>query len=135
MNNNFLFKFLNNIAENMQNYDYGQTLDFTKKEDVDKLDNAIKEIQDNEFFSSIFGNNFLTDIQEKAHKIYNDAHKKKTPVRPSTNVSDNVKNNIRKLATEYVNTTINPYVKDMTNEQCNEIIDSLFEFGCWMYQK
>ena len=134
MNNGSLFNFLSNLADEIYEGSVYDKLDFTKKEDVEKLDNAIEVLKDNDFFNSLFGEEIFDELQTKAHKIYEESNKK-VPTRPSSNVSDDVKDNIRKLAHEYVKTKITPYVKNITNEQYNEIIDSLFEFGCWIYNK
>ena len=135
MNNGF-FKFLNDLNEDLNNNDV-QTLDFTKKEDVEKLEKAVETLKTNDFFGGLFGKDLLDSLLEKANQIYIEAHKddQKAPVRPSSTTPDTIKNSIRKFATEYVDTTITPYVKNMEEEQKNDIIDSLFEFGCWIYNK
>jgi len=135
MNNGF-FKFLNDLSNEL-NQGTVDTLDFTKKEDVEKLEKAVKTLKTNDFFGTLFGDDLLDTLLEKAYNIYNEAHKndKKVPERPSTKSPENIKNNIKKLATEYVETTICPYVKNMDENQKNEVIDSLFEFGCWIYNK
>lgn len=133
MNNNNLFNFLSKLSEEIvQTNDY-QQLDFTKKEDVDKLDNAINSLKENKFFVSIFGDDLFNGLQEKVHSIYEES-KTNIPKRPSSNVSEKIKNNIYKLANEYVKTLISPY-ENMNKEQYDKIVDSLFEFACWMYQK
>jgi len=135
MNNGF-FKFLNDLSNELNN-DKVQTLDFTKKEDVEKLEKAVETLKTNEFFGTLFGENLFDTLLEKAHQIYFEAHKndKKVPLRPSLMTSKHIKENVKKLATEYVEITVAPYVKNMDENQKNEIIDSLFEFGCWIYNK
>ena len=134
--NNAFFKFLNDLSEELNN-DTVQTLDFTKKEDVEKLEKAVEILKTNDFFGTLFGKDLFDTLLEKAHQIYFEAHKndKKAPQRPSLTTSKQVKDNINKLATEYVETTVAPYIKNMDESQKNEIIDSLFEFGCWIYNK
>jgi len=138
MNNNNLFKFLSNLMEEITNNQKVQQLDFTKKEDVEKLDNTIKFLKENKFLSSFFNNDIFEELQDKAHKIYEDSlknQKKEQPQRPSDEIPEKIKNNIHKLAKEYVDTTINPYIDNLSETQYNEIIDSLSEFACWMYKK
>ena len=135
MNNGF-FKFLNDLSQELNNGSV-ETLDFTKKEDVEKLEKAVETLKTNEFFSTLFGEDLFDTLLEKAHQIYFEAHKndKKAPQRPSLSSPENVKATVKKLANEYIETTIAPYIKNMDEKQKNEIIDSLFEFGCWIYNK
>jgi len=135
MNNGF-FKFLNNLSQELNNGSV-ETLDFTKKEDVEKLEKAVETLKTNEFFGTLFGEDLFDTLLEKAHQIYFEAHKndKKAPQRPSVTTSKVIQNNVKKLAIEYVETTVTPYVKNMDEKQKNDIIDSLFEFGCWIYNK
>jgi len=135
MNNGF-FKFLNDLSNELNNGTV-ETLDFTKKEDVEKLEKAVETLKTNEFFGTLFGNDLFDQLLEKAHQIYFEAHKndKKAPQRPSSESPNSVKNTVHKLASEYVEKTIVPYVKNMDENQKNEIIDSLYEFGCWIYNK
>ena len=135
MNNGF-FKFLNDLSQELNNGSV-ETLDFTKKEDVEKLEKAVETLKTNEFFGTLFGEDLFDTLLEKAHQIYFEAHKndKKAPQRPSLSSPENVKAIVKKLANEYIETTIAPYIKNMDEKQKNEIIDSLFEFGCWIYNK
>ena len=135
MNNSF-FKFLSDLSTELNNGTV-ETLDFTKKEDVEKLENAVETLKTNEFFGALFGNDLFDQLLNKAHKIYFEAHKneKKGPQRPSLSTSKLIKDNVHRLATEYVDQIVSPYVKDMSEEQKKDIIDSLFEFGCWVYNK
>jgi len=133
MNNRGLFNFLSNLADEIHEGSVYDKLDFTKKEDVEKLDNAIEVLKDNDFFNSIFGEDIFDELQSKAHEIYEESNKK-VPTRPSSNVSAKIKTNVHKLATEYVDKNIDPYI-NLTDEQKDEIIDSLYEFGCWIYNK
>ena len=135
--NNGIFRFLNDLSKELNDNTEVQTLDFTKKEDVEKLEKAVDILKNNEFFGSLFGDSLLDSLLEKAHKIYNDAHKneKKAPLRPSLNSPKSVKDSVRKFANEYVETVVAPYIKNMPEKQKEEIVDSLFEFGCWIYNK
>ena len=140
MNNNNLFSFLTGIAKAMSESGEYQQLDFTKKEDVDKLDNAIKTLKGNQFFSNLFGNDLFDGLQEKAHKIYDEAEKKrieeeaknKVPTRPQLLVSDKIKKNITDLACTYMNTMILPYT-NLKQKQVEDILNGLIDFGCWIY--
>ena len=137
MSNNGIFKLLTELSEFINSDNDVQTLDFTKKEDVEKLEKAVETLKDNEFFSALFDDSLFDVLLDKAHKIYEEAHKDddKGPKRPSSNVSKDVKKIVKGLATQYVAENVEPYVKSLTEEQKNEIIDSLFEFGCWIYNK
>lgn len=142
MNNINLFNFLTELSKAISESNNYQQLDFTKKEDVDKLDNAIKTLKENKFFSNLFGNNLFDELQEKAHKIYEDEckkkldeeEKKKVPVRPQLTVSDNIRKNITNLACEYLNTMILPYA-NLKENQVKDILNGLIDFGCWVYNK
>lgn len=134
---NKFFNFLNALADDLNDNGVIDTLDFTKKEDVEKLEKAVETLKTNDFFGSLFGEDLFDTLLEKAYKIYNDAHKneKSAPQRPSLKSPENVKNTVKKLANEYVETTIVPYVKNIDETQKNDIIDSLYEFGCWIYNR
>jgi hypothetical protein len=136
MNNKNLFNFLTGLAKAMNESGEYQQLDFTKKEDVEKLDNAIKTLKENQFFSELFGNDLFDGLQEKAHKVYEAAHKddKKVPTRPQLLVSDAIRNNITNLACEYLNTMILPY-SNLKEKQVEDILNGLIDFGCWVYKK
>ena len=136
MNNQALFSLLSNLSKVVNESGKIDTLDFTKKEDVEKLDNAVKTLKSNEFFANIFGEDLLDTLQEKAHKVYNDAHKEedKTPTRPQLLVSEKIRRNITNLACEYLNTMILPY-SELTEKQVQDILNGLVDFGCWMYNK
>ena len=144
MNNKNLFSFLTGLAKAMNESGEYQQLDFTKKEDVDKLDNAIKTLKENQFFSGLFGSDLFDGIQEKAHKIYDESEaekkrkeeeeKKKYPIRPQLAVSEGIRNNITNLACEYLNTMILPYA-NLKEKQVEDILNGLVDFGCWIYNK
>ena len=116
-------------------YNPKNTLDFTKKEDVKKLENAVKTLKENAFFASIFGDEILDKLLKEAHNTYEEANKPKAPERPSKRVQPSVQSQIKKLATEYIDTMIKPYIKNLNENQYNELIDSLYEFGCWIFNK
>ena len=133
--NNILLELMKNI-DNLENNE--NVLDFTKKEDIEKLEKAIIELRKNSLFSCFFEDEIFYKILNKAKKIYNDAHKQPAqPIKPSTKVNNDIKNNIHNLANEYVNTFIVPYINKeaMTDEIKHDMIDALYEFGCWVYQK
>lgn len=133
---NILLEIMKNV-DDLENLENNRILDFTKKEDIEKLENAINSLRKTSLFSCFFEDSIFDNLLEKAKKIYNDAHQPKEPIKPSTKVSDNIKKNVNKLANEYVNTFIVPYVKKetMTEEIKHDMIDALYEFGCWVYQK
>ena len=132
---NILLELMKNI-ENLE--DKKTVLDFTKKEDLEKLENATESLRNNSLFSDFFEDEIFDTILEKARKVYNNAHKEPAqPIKPSTKVSENIKKNVHNLANEYVNTFIVPYIskESMTDEIKHDMIDALYEFGCWVYQK
>lgn len=134
MSNQGLFNLFSEILKNRD--EDIQVLDFTKKEDLDKFKNAIKTIRENPFFSNFFSDNFLNEVLDKAQSKYDKAHEeKKAPQRPSLQCPASVKENIQRFSKDYVNTMIAPYVKEMDEKQYKEIVDSLYEFGCWIYRK
>lgn len=136
MNNKNLFNFLTGLAKAMNESGEYQQLDFKKKEDVEKLDNAIKTLKENKFFSELFGNDLFDGLQEKAHKVYEEAHKddNKVPTRPQLLVSEAIRRNITNLACEYLNTMILPYAS-LKEKQVEDILNGLIDFGCWIYKK
>ena len=144
MNNNNLFSLLSGIAKALNESGEIHQLDFTNKEDVDKLDNAIKVLKENQFFGNLFGTDLFDGIQEKAHKIYEESEakkkrkeeeeKKKYPIRPQLTVSDQIRKNITDFACEYLNTMILPYA-NLKEKQVEDILNGLVDFGCWIYNK
>lgn len=135
---NQFFNLVRELSKSLNNNEAIQQLDFTKKEDVEKLDNAIETLRNNEFFSNFFGEDLFEELQDKAHNIYAEAHKKdeedKTPVRPQLQVSDKIKKQITNLAIEYMNTMILPYA-NLNQNQVQDILNGLLDFGCWIYKK
>lgn len=129
--NNSLFKLFSEALENNNI----ETLDFTKKEDLEKLKKSVEVIKGNPFFSNFFNDDFLDNLVEKAQSIYDEAHKNDVPIRPSLQVPVDVVKRVNSLADEYLKTMIIPHTKNITEEQINEIKDSLAEFACWIYKK
>lgn len=113
-----------------------EKMDFTKKEDLDKLDDAIKSIKEYGL-DFIFSNDLLDKLYQKAHQIYDESHKeaKKLPTQPSKIVSEKIKNQITNLAVEYVNKMILPNLDGMDSKKYKNLVDSLTDFGCWIYNK
>ena len=60
MNNGF-FKFLNDLSNELNNGKV-ETLDFTKKEDVEKLEKAVETLKTNEFFGTLFGDDLFDTL-------------------------------------------------------------------------
>ena len=81
MNNTFelLTNLFNNLGSIIDTNNSIEKLDFTKKEDVEKLDKAISIIKnsDNAFIKLIIDEDALNKIQQNAHKIYNESEQKK----------------------------------------------------------
>ncbi len=111
--------------------DLKDELDFTKKEDLDKLDDAIDALKSNKWFMSLMDSSLLDEIKTQAHKIYNESQQKK-----ETDVPETVKNTIINLATEYVNTKIVPEMDTTLNATTYKaIVDTFADFGTWIYKK
>ena len=130
---NTLLEIMKDLLENNN----VEKLDFTKKEDVEKLENAINKLRKNSIFSFFFEDEAFDNLLNRAKQIYNEAHKKQTPVKPSTKINDNIKKNCHKLASDYVESMIIPYIDKslLNNDSKNEMIDALYEFACWIYKK
>ena len=113
-----------------------EELDFTKKEDIEKLDAAIENLKSSSIVKLFISDEVLDNISKKAHQIYDESNKKKLSVQPSLNVEDKIKNQITNLATEYVNTVIYPNLySELDPKKYKDLVDSLTDFGCWIYKK
>ena len=110
--------------------DLKDELDFTKKEDLDKLDDAIDALKSNKWFMSLIDSSLLDEVKTQAHKIYNESQQKK-----ETDVPETVKNTIINLATEYVNTKIAPEIDGLDSSTYKAMVDGLADFGIWIYKK
>ena len=155
MNNTFelLTNLFNNLGSMIDTNNSIEKLDFTKKEDVEKLDKAISIIKnsDNAFIKLIIDEDALNKIQQNAHKIYNESEQKKLeakrleekkkiealnrqkrPMRPQLLVSENIKKSITNYACEYMNTMILPY-SNLKQNQVQDILNGLIDFACWIY--
>lgn len=131
------FSFLDNLADELMEKD---KLDFTKKEDVDKLHDVIKGLKSFNLFNTFFGdeyNSFLDSLQEYADKTYEESHKEtcQAPEKPSDKLKNDVmKNKLEKLTSEYIDEVIKPNAK-LTDEQLESVLSGLFEFACWIYNR
>ena len=144
MNNmlDLLMNLFNNLSVVTNEENNLQQLDFTKKEDVDKLDKAIDSLVNNDFLKNLINVDLLKDIQAQVHKKFEESEakkkaeeeKKKVPTRPSLLVSEKIKNNITNYACEYMNTMILPY-SNLTQNQVQDILSGLVDFGCWIYNR
>lgn len=144
MNNmlDLLMNIFNNLSIVTNEENNIQQLDFTKKEDIDKLDKAIDSLINNDFLKNLININLLKDIQSQAHKKFEESEakkkaeeeKKKVPERPSLLVPEKIKNNITNYACEYMNTMILPYA-NLTQNQVQDILSGLVDFGCWIYNR
>lgn len=110
--------------------DLKDELDFTKKEDLDKLDDAIDALKSNKWFMSLIDSSLLDEVKTQAHKIYNESQQKK-----ENDIPDQVKNTIINLATEYVNTKIAPEIDGLDSSSYKAMVDGLADFGIWIYKK
>ena len=137
MKNNF--SFLEDLAEDLINQNTDK-LDFTKKEDVEKLHDTIDELKSYDLFSTFFGDEytkFLDSLQDYADKTYEESHKDdvKEPEKPSSKLKNDVmKEKLQKLTSEYVDEVIKPNAK-LTDEQIKSVLEGLFEFACWIYNR
>lgn len=145
--NNFLQEILNTFGDTIE----VEEMDFSKKENVDKIVNAVNEIKNesNGLYSIVktfIGEDVLNEVVKYAQQEYAKSHlddevkattnvpAKTTPSRPSDNVSDEYKKQINKLATEYVDSMVKPY-STLTDEAYNNVKDGLFEFACWLMNR
>lgn len=123
---------INELSENLK----GKQLDFSKKEDIDKAKKYIEEIENNELMTLLVGENLIKSIKDYIEESYAKLNKKQHPQRPSLSTSEDVKKNIAKIVQEYTNTMVFPYIKeDVNDKQKHDIVDSLYEFACWMYNR
>ena len=133
------FSFWEDLAEELINQNTDK-LDFTKKEDVDKLHDTIDELKSYDLFSTFFGDEyakFLDSLQDYADKTYEESHKDdvKEPEKPSSKLKNDVmKEKLQKLASDYVDQVIRPNAK-LTDEQIKSVLEVLFEFACWIYNR
>lgn len=133
------FSFLEDLAEDLINQNTDK-LDFTKKEDVEKLHDTIDELKSYDLFSTFFGDEytkFLDSLQDYADKTYEESHKDdvKEPEKPSSKLKNDVmKEKLQKLTSEYVDEVIKPNAK-LTDEQIKSVLEGLFEFACWIYNR
>ena len=133
------FSFWEDLAEDLINQNTDK-LDFTKKEDVEKLPDTIDELKSYDLFSTFFGDEytkFLDSLQDYADKTYEESHKDdvKEPEKPSSKLKNDVmKEKLQKLTSEYVDEVIKPNAK-LTDEQIKSVLEGLFEFACWIYNR
>ena len=131
------FSFWEDLAEELINQNTDK-LDFTKKEDVDKLHDTIDELKSYDLFSTFFGDEyakFLDSLQDYADKTYEESHKDVEPEKPSSKLKNDVmKEKLQKLTSEYVDEVIKPNAK-LTDEQIKSVLEGLFEFACWIYNR
>lgn len=133
------FSFWEDLAEELINQNTDK-LDFTKKEDVEKLHDTVDELKSYDLFSTFFGDEyakFLDSLQDYADKTYEESHKDdvKEPEKPSSKLKNDVmKEKLQKLTSEYVDEVIKPNAK-LTDEQIKSVLEGLFEFACWIYNR
>ena len=133
------FSFWEDLAEDLINQNTDK-LDFTKKEDVEKLHDTVDELKSYDLFSTFFGDEyakFLDLLQDYADKTYEESHKDdvKEPEKPSSKLKNDVmKEKLQKLTSEYVDEVIKPNAK-LTDEQLKSVLEGLFEFACWIYNR
>ena len=133
------FSFWEDLAEDLINQNTDK-LDFTKKEDVEKLHDTVDELKSYDLFSTFFGDEyakFLDLLQDYADKTYEESHKDdvKEPEKPSSKLKNDVmKEKLQKLTSEYVDEVIKPNAK-LTDEQIKSVLEGLFEFACWIYNR
>ena len=133
------FSFWEDLAEDLINQNTDK-LDFTKKEDVEKLHNTVDELKSYDLFNTFFCDEytkFLDSLQDYADKTYEESHKDdaKEPEKPSSKLKNDVmKEKLQKLTSEYVDEVIKPNAK-LTDEQIKSVLEGLFEFACWIYNR
>ena len=111
-------------------------LDLSKKEDVDQAKNFIESVENNKFLMALIGENNIKSIKDHINECYAKIEKENNLLRPSLSTPENAKEGIAKLVQEYTSKMIFPHVKNIiTDKQKRDIVDSLYEFACWMYNK
>lgn len=133
---NELSKYLNDDYSTVVN-----KLDFTKKEDLDKLTEAVNTFKTSDsamiqLVKSFMGEELdetLDKVLDYAKKTYEEAHKEE-PVRPSEKISDEMQTRLKNIVTDYLNEVILPNTK-LTKEQQESVSDGLFEFASWVYNR
>ena len=104
------------------------------------INDTIDELKSYDLFSTFFGDEytkFLDSLQDYADKTYEESHKDdvKEPEKPSSKLKNDVmKEKLQKLTSEYVDEVIKPNAK-LTDEQIKSVLEGLFEFACWIYNR
>lgn len=131
-----LLNLVENLITNLDSSITAKEFDFTKKEDINQLDNAIKELKESPLIKLFITDDTLDSISKKAHQIYDKSVKEKQLQQPSKHIDEKIKNQITNLATEYVNKVILPNsVNGIDGKKYKNIVDSLVDFVCWIYKK
>ena len=104
------------------------------------MHDTVDELKSYDLFSTFFGDEytkFLDSLQDYADKTYEESHKDdvKEPEKPSSKLKNDVmKEKLQKLTSEYVDEVIKPNAK-LTDEQIKSVLEGLFEFACWIYNR
>lgn len=129
-----------------------EKLDLSKKEDFDKYNNILNELEgvvkNNWLFGSIVNQEFIDNARKLGLEVYNKS-KDETPSKPKevdekkdakffpSSKIENVdtKMQIHRLTQEYVDTMLKPYMEkgENTTNNINNAYTALFEFACWIY--
>lgn len=124
-----------------------ETLDLSKREDVEKLHDAVEELRSNKLFSPLFNSLFDTKIFDTIDELVDNIHEQlkeendeknelAAPERPSQKLTTEQGLQIHKLTQEYVDTMIKPYNNGLlTDEQINDAYAGLYEFAAWILTK
>lgn len=139
---------VNSLTKNGKCYSAGDScniitdkMDFTKKEDLEKLRKAVNDLKND-------NNPFVTLVKNIAGPVYNETldtilanaeneykNAQKTVLRPSAKLNDKSKEQIAKITKEYIDTIVVPNFNNINKEQVESITDALFEFACWIYTR
>lgn len=139
---------VNSLTKNSKCYSAGDNcniitdkMDFTKKEDLDKLRKAVNDLKND-------NNPFVTLVKDLAGPVYTETldtilanaeneykNAQKSVLRPSAKLNDKSKEQISKITKEYIDTIIVPNFNNINKEQVESITDALFEFACWIYTR
>lgn len=129
------------FGDNLNQIEGVEKLDLSKKEDLDKFNKTLDELEnltkDNVLFSCIINDDFIQNARKLALEVYNKTNKEKNEnVFPSSKIENTeAKMQIHRLTQEYVDTMLKPYMEkgENTTNNINNAYTALYEFACWIY--
>lgn len=134
------------FGDNLDQIEDVEKLDLSKKEDLDKFNKTLDELEkltkDNVLFSCIINDDFIQNARKLALEVYNKKNQDKLDKEKDENVfpSSKIENvetkmQIHRLTQEYVDTMLKPYMEEgeNTTNNINNAYTALYEFACWIY--